>query len=307
MLEIAGLHHRYPKAAEPTLTALDLSARRGEILGLLGPNGAGKSTLVAHLAGLIAVQQGSILIDGQSLAAVRHRDPTRIAVAPQEYAFYPMLTVAENLACFAAACRLRGHKAKRASAAAVATTRLESFTGTRAERLSGGLKRRLNLAIALLARPDLIVLDEPTVGVDPQSRAFLLESVKALAAGGMAVIYTSHYMDEIESIADRVTILDRGRVRCSGTLAALLGEGDATLEVVLAAALSESAAAALAPFKPLHIDGTRLSLALAPGHTPAAALACIESFGCTIREIRFGCRTLEQRFMALTDTHLRDH
>ena len=306
MLQITGLGYRYPGAREDALTEVDLGARRGEILGLLGPNGAGKSTLVAHLAGLIAVQAGHITLDAVPLAEARHRDPTRIAVAPQEYAFYPMLTVAENLVCFAAASRLTGDAARSAIAAAIATAQLGRFATTRAERLSGGLKRRLNLAIALLARPDLIVLDEPTVGVDPQSRAFLLEAVKALAAGGMAVIYTSHYMEEIEAIADRVAILDRGRLLCQGSLAELLSGDAVLLELRLDATLPDSAVAALAAFGTVRASGSDVAIELAPGESPVAALARIEALGGAIRDARFGRRNLEQLFMSLTHTPLRD-
>ena len=207
MLAIAQLGYRYPHALEPALIDVSLQVQRGSVLGLLGPNGAGKTTLILHLAGLLTLQQGQISIDGEALAAVRAKAPTRIAVAPQEYAFYPMLTVIENLACFGAAARLSGAKRQERIAACLAFAQLERYSNTRAEQLSGGLKRRLNLAIALLPEPELILFDEPTVGVDPQSRAFLLDVIKTLANQGAAVIYTSHYMEEIEALADHVVIL----------------------------------------------------------------------------------------------------
>ncbi|HMC13221.1 MAG TPA: ABC transporter ATP-binding protein, partial [Gallionellaceae bacterium] len=210
MLAIRNLSYRYPHTENPALTGVSLNAERGQILGLLGPNGAGKTTLISHLSGILQVQKGDISIDSLPLAVVRRNTPTRIAVAPQEYAFYPMLTAKENLECFAAACGLHGDRKRRRIGECLAFSRLERFAQVRAERLSGGLKRRLNLAIALLPEPELILLDEPTVGVDPQSRAFLLDAVKALANNGAAVIYTSHYMEEIEAIANRVIIIDDG-------------------------------------------------------------------------------------------------
>jgi ABC-2 type transport system ATP-binding protein len=218
MLSILDLSHRYPGAAEPALAAVSLHAQPAGVLGLLGPNGAGKTTLISLLAGLLPVQQGQILIDGEPLSVVRAKAPTRIAIAPQEYAFYPMLTVTENLACFAAAGRLRGARRRQRMDVCLAFAQLESHSHTRADQLSGGLKRRLNLAIAMLPEPSLVLFDEPTAGVDPQSRAFILDAIKALAQQGATVIYTSHYMEEVQALASQVVILDRGRVLRAGSI-----------------------------------------------------------------------------------------
>src|SRR5574340_949841 len=224
MLEIRNISYCYPHTEQPALAGVSLSAGRGQILGLLGPNGAGKTTLISHLSGMLPVQQGDISIDGQPLAVIRRSTPTRIAVAPQEYAFYPMLTVKENLECFAAAGGLGGDRKRRRIGECIAFAQLERFAHVRAERLSGGLKRRLNLAIALLPEPEMLLLDEPTVGVDPQSRAFLLDAVRSLAHSGTTLLYTSHYMEEIEAIASHVVIIDGGKVLISGTLDELLRE-----------------------------------------------------------------------------------
>jgi ABC-2 type transport system ATP-binding protein len=229
MLAIKDLHYRYAGADAAALQQVSLTAQRGEVLGLLGPNGAGKTTLIAQLAGMLDVQQGQIEIDGQPLTQVRRANPSRIAIAPQEYAFYPSLSVAENLDCFAGVGGLRGAEKAQRLKACVALAQLQNYRKVQAQRLSGGLKRRLNLAIAMLHRPELILLDEPTVGVDPQSRAFLLDAVKQLARDGSAVIYTSHYMEEVQAIADRIAILDEGKVLCQGTLADLL-DGASNLE-----------------------------------------------------------------------------
>jgi ABC-2 type transport system ATP-binding protein len=233
MLRVQALVHQYAGAPMRSLDGVDLQVERGSVLGLLGPNGAGKTTLISHLGGQIAVQQGAIEIDGVPLEQVRASAPTRIAVAPQEHAFYPMLTVAENIACFGAAARLKGSRLRERSAACIALAQLERFRDVRAERLSGGLKRRLNLAIALLAEPELIVFDEPTAGVDPQSRAFIIDAIRALARAGAAVIYTTHYMEEIEACADQVVILDQGHVLCAGSLSALLATGASSLNLVV--------------------------------------------------------------------------
>jgi len=247
-----------------------------------------------------------VLIDGQPLHAVRAQHPTRIAVAPQEYAFYGMLSVRENLACFAAAGRLKGARARERIEACLAFAQLERFASTAADKLSGGLKRWLNLAIALLPEPELMLFDEPTVGVDPQSRAFLLDAIKALATQGAAVIYTSHYMEEIEAIADRVVILDHGRVLRDGTLAELLAVGTRLLSLVAPGA----DASALAVFGTL--DAVPQSptghwrLRLNDGVSPAAVLTALDRAGTPAQQAEFGRCDLEQLFMALTDRSLRD-
>jgi ABC-2 type transport system ATP-binding protein len=258
------------------------------------------------LAGLLPLASGGILVDGQPLAAARAAQPTRIAVAPQEYAFYAALTVTENLECFAGAGGLAGARKKSRIGTSLALAQLENYRSVRAERLSGGLKRRLNLAIALLHEPELLLFDEPTVGVDPQSRAFLLDAVKRLAQEGCTVIYTSHYMEEVEAIADRVVILDHGQVLKSGTLRDLLKEGSTEFEIAVEGEGDEQLMAVLAPFGPVVRHARGVQLELGPAQSPAAVLAAVESAGLKVRHARFGHANLEHVFMALTRRHLRD-
>ena len=304
MLSIQHLGHRYPKAPSAALDDVSLQARRGSVLGLLGPNGAGKTTLISHLAGLLALQQGEILIDGEPLHAVHAKTPTRIAVAPQEYAFYPMLSVTENLSCFAAAGRLNGAKRQERIQACLAFAQLERFAGTRAKQLSGGLKRRLNLAIALLPEPELMLFDEPTVGVDPQSRAFMLDAIKTLAKQGASVIYTSHYMEEIEAIADDVVILDHGRVLRAGSLDELLAQDQMVMTLAADGVTPEALQALLSQFGTVDALADRVRLLLtAP---PATVLAALDAAGARVRHAEFGRSNLEQLFMSLTKRSLRD-
>ena len=305
MLSIEHLAYRYPQAPAPALDDVTLDAQRGSVLGLLGPNGAGKTTLISHLAGLLPVQQGQILIDGEPLAAARAARPTRIAVAPQEYAFYPMLTVGENLECFAAAGRLNGARRRERIDACLAHAQLERYRDTRAQKLSGGLKRRLNLAIALLPEPELMLFDEPTVGVDPQSRAFILDAIRALARAGAAVIYTSHYMDEIEAIADRVAILDHGHVLRSGALEELLAQ-DELVMVLAADGLPREALLALLASHGSVVDAGAPQVSLRLASRPAEVLAALDAAGAQVRHAEFGRGNLEQLFMSLTRRSLRD-
>ena len=312
MLAIEHLGFRYsgaPRGSADALDSVSLQAHRGSVLGLLGPNGAGKTTLISHLSGLLPLQRGAILVDGEPLAAVRARTPTRITVAPQDFAFYPMLTVAENLDCFASAARIVGPRRRQRLQASVAAAQLERFVATRADRLSGGLKRRLNLAIALLPEPELILFDEPTVGVDPQTRAFVLDAIKALAAAGAAVIYTSHYMDEIEAIADRVLILDHGRVLREGTLSELLAAGAMALTLSADNITPSALRDLLARFgtvEPADAAASALRVHLATGHSAAEVFAALDAAGATVRHAELGRYNLEQLFMALTQRPLRD-
>jgi ABC-2 type transport system ATP-binding protein len=306
MLAIQNLSFRYPTADVAALSDVSFEARRGEVLGLLGPNGAGKTTLIAHLSGLLPLQSGGITIDQQPLAEARASQPTRIAVAPQEYAFYPRLSVAENLACFAGVGHLSGSEKKSRIVDCLAFAQLERYATVHADRLSGGLKRRLNLAIAMLHRPELLLFDEPTVGVDPQSRAFLLQAIKQLAQDGCAVIYTSHYMEEVEAIADRVVILDQGRVLIQGALVDLLNTSGTLLQLAVDGGELERLQAVLSPFGEITPHGAGVQITLASRGSFASAIAAVDASGLVVSHARFGHADLEQLFMSLTHHSLRD-
>lgn len=224
MIQVQDLRARYSKSGPWVLDGLDLQVPRGSLFGLLGPNGAGKTTLVHVLLGLFAPHSGRVEVDGLSIPAQRRRLAGRVGLAPQSLAYYPSLTVRENLDFFdrmyPADSRKRGSRID----AAVQQTGLAAHWGKRADRLSGGLQRRLNLAIALLGEPPLLLLDEPTVGVDTQSRGFILEALRCLHQAGATIVYTSHYMDEVQRLCDRAAIIDEGRVLVCDTLPALLRE-----------------------------------------------------------------------------------
>lgn len=222
MLRIQGLSHRYPGSPVPALDQLTLSIPKGSLFGLLGPNGSGKTTLISLIAGVLKLQTGSLTKDPGGL---------RLSLVPQEYAFYPRLSLRENLEFFGGVQGLSGGLLARRLNEALQTTGLESSSDLRAERCSGGMKRRLNIAIGLLIQPELLLLDEPTVGIDPQSRHFILEAIKAINAKGCTIVYSSHYMDEVEGLCDRIAVLDHGRLRLDGGLAKLLkAKGQGRLE-----------------------------------------------------------------------------
>ncbi|WP_438493081.1 ABC transporter ATP-binding protein [Paenibacillus sp. IHBB 3054] len=200
-----------------TVDHVNLSIEEGEIFGLLGPNGAGKSTTISMICGLLKPDGGEIIIDGLSVAAAPLEVKKRIGLVPQELALYETMTAEENVRFFGKLYGLRGKLLKERVEEALEFTGLSDRTKDKPATFSGGMKRRLNIACAIMHRPKLIIMDEPTVGIDPQSRNHILESVKTLNKMGSTIIYTSHYMEEVEAICDRVAIMDKGHVIACGT------------------------------------------------------------------------------------------
>ncbi len=295
LVECVGLTKTYRGSSSRALDGLSLTVPRGSFFGLLGPNGAGKTTLIAILCGLVAPDAGKVV----------SRQP--IGLVPQELAFYPTLTVEENLAYFAAMHRLdRTRRAERIEYS-IAIGRLEAVRKQRAGTLSGGLKRRLNLAIGVLAAPALLVLDEPTVGVDAQSRRHLHESLRRLNAAGTTVIYTSHYLDEVQHLCDRLAVIDHGRLIAQGPTRSLLRQNAVTLrthEVVDAAVMQ--ALQALPAVTSVRQDTNLIALITEERErTLSAALEVMKSSGVAVQEAGFGAQSLEALFFQLTGTHLR--
>ena len=193
----------------------------GQLVGLLGPNGAGKTTTVSMIAGLVTPDDGGVRIDGRALTGDTDPLKRRIGLVPQDLALYDELTARENLRFFGALYRLRRDALDAAIAASLELVGLTERARDRVKSFSGGMKRRLNLAAGLLHDPDVLLLDEPTVGVDPQSRNAIFENLEILKRRGKALLYTTHYMEEAERLADRIVVLDHGRVIADDTLAGL--------------------------------------------------------------------------------------
>jgi ABC-2 type transport system ATP-binding protein len=309
VLAVRGLVRRYG-----TLTAVDgvsFHIRPGETYGLLGPNGAGKTTIISMVAGLIEADSGSVEVAGlqmrpSAVAAKRH-----IGLVPQELAIYPDLTAQENLRFFG---RLQGLKGTALTARVGAVLDLIGLADRRGEptkKFSGGMKRRLNIGIGLLHRPTLLILDEPTVGVDPQSRNSILESVENLSAEGMAVLYTTHYMEEAERLCDRIAIIDRGRIQAEGTrdeLVKLTGGVDA---IRLSGTGNLAAAAAALRRLPgvQRVDGASGTLALTVVDAPTALadiVAGAGAAGMAVITVEISRPDLESVFLHLTGKALRD-
>src|SRR5215471_12766456 len=197
---------------------VSFSLADGQILGLLGPNGAGKTTTVSMVAGLLTADRGEVLIAGHRLAGDTDPAKRRIGLVPQDLALYDELTARDNLRFFGALYGLSGAALDGAIHQSLTLVELADRARDRVKAFSGGMKRRLNLAAGLLHDPDIVLLDEPTVGVDPQSRNAIFENLETLKAQGKALLYTTHYMEEAERLADRIVVIDRGRVVASDTL-----------------------------------------------------------------------------------------
>jgi len=223
-----------------TLTAVQdvsFSVEPGTLVGLLGPNGAGKTTTVSMIAGLTVPDQGDVLIGGARLSGDTDPKKRRIGLVPQDLALYDELSARANLRFFGALYSLSGAGLETAIKNAMDLVGLSDRVDDRVATYSGGMKRRLNLAAGLLHDPDILLLDEPTVGVDPQSRNAIFDNLETLKAGGKALLYTTHYMEEVERLADRIVIVDHGRVVADDTLGGLQSRvaavgGPATLESV---------------------------------------------------------------------------
>lgn len=196
---------------------VNFNIQEGEIFGLLGPNGAGKSTTISMICGLLQADSGDIIIDGLSVRERPLEVKKRIGLVPQELALYENMTASDNVSFFGRLYGLRGQLLKERTQEALEFTGLSDRARDKPSTFSGGMKRRLNIACAIMHRPRLIIMDEPTVGIDPQSRNHILESVKALNKMGSSVIYTSHYMEEVAAICDRVAIMDQGHIIACGT------------------------------------------------------------------------------------------
>jgi ABC-2 type transport system ATP-binding protein len=252
-LRVEGLSKRYGEL--DALTNVSFDVHHGEVFGLLGLNGAGKTTLISILATERGSSAGDALLLGQSIRDNRRAVRRMIGVASQESALYPMLTAAENLRFFGRIYDVRGVELASRVKQLLHFVRLQDRADDRVATYSVGMKRRLNLAVALVHRPKLILLDEPTAGVDSQSREDILKLVRRLRDDGNAILYTTHYMDEAESLCDRLCILNRGKVVAIGTLDALLRNLDFSEVIELKGVSRRSDLAAIRRLRGLgHIE-----------------------------------------------------
>jgi ABC-2 type transport system ATP-binding protein len=301
------------------LTAVDnlsFSVKRGEIFGFLGPNGAGKTSTLNVISTLSDFDRGEVKIAGLDLVKDEFKIKALLGIVPQEIALYMHLSAAENVSLFASLYGLRGKALKKAVNDALEFVGLGDEQKKRTGKMSGGMKRRLNIACGIAHKPELIIMDEPTVGVDARSRDHILGSIKKLRDEGATIIYTSHYMPEVQEIADRIAIIDKGRLAAIGTERELLehvtdrksvmigigGKGISDIETVV------SDIRMVAGVKRARYDSDRDEIRLdvelsMPSISPI--LRAIMDRNVLIREVSEEAISLETTFLALTGTDLR--
>lgn len=300
MIKITNLLKRYDEKV--ALDHLSLEIKAGTIFGLLGPNGAGKTTLISILNGLTKYDEGEVSVFDLPLEHNLNAIRKRCALIPQTLAFYENLTVIENLNFFGGIQNIQADTLKKNIEYAVETNRLGSMLKQKASTLSGGQKRRLNIAIGLLNDPDILFFDEPTVGIDPESRNEILETIMSFKKDNKTVVYTSHYMPEIEKICDEVAIINAGKIIKQGTLESMLTNESAEQLIieVYEASIEKLQASCTKMNRLTVIDETSLMLEGKGSNIVSEALALLEAESIAVKNIRYGTTTLESLFISLT-------
>lgn len=309
VVSVENLVKRYKEVL--ALDHFNLEIDRGEIFGLLGPNGSGKTTCINCILQLLTYDKGEISLFEEPMTPSRYDLKKRIGVVPQNVAVFEELTVYENIDYF---CGLYiSSKAERKALVeeALAFVGLQEFRKFRPRKLSGGLIRRLNIACGIAHKPELIFFDEPTVAVDPQSRNSILEGIRRLNAEGSTIVYTSHYMEEVEEICTRIMIMDHGQTLACGTnneLKAMIGTGEKIQIEVLG--LSDAALAAIRESPTTtrtEYDGKTLEVSCASGtHNLSDLLRILQQYGAVFGRVYSEPPTLNDVFLALTGKKLRD-
>lgn len=308
-IEVNGLTKSY--GGLKAVDEVSFSVDKGEVFGLLGPNGAGKSTLISMITTLLKPDSGSITVNGYKLNGENSEIRKILGLVPQEIALYPTLTARENLSFWGRMYGLKGSLLKDRVEEALEIAGLKDREKDRVDSYSGGMKRRINIAAALLHKPGVLIMDEPTVGIDPQSRNHILETVLKLNSEGMTVIYTSHYMEEVEFLCTRVAIVDHGKIIASGTkeeLRKLVGDNDIlnieqtgindkTIEMVKK----------LEGLKGISMEENKLKIITSDANTMLAkVISILDSQKCKIQSINLEQSNLESVFLHLTGRALRD-
>jgi len=292
---------------------VSLTIAPGETYGLLGPNGAGKTTTISMICGLLAPTAGTVRVLGREITPAASDAKAAIGLVPQDIALYPDLSARENLRFFGRLQGLRGAALEGRIDETLDVVGLRDRAKDRIDTYSGGMKRRANIAVGMLHAPTLLVLDEPTVGVDPQSRNSILEAIANLGTAGMAVLYTTHYMEEAERLCDRIGIIDVGRLIAEGTRAELVaGLGSASRVTVRAegtAPALEAWRAALATLPGVTVSATATGADLACADSTATVAAAFQragAHGVAISGVEVAAPDLESVFLHLTGKGLRD-
>jgi len=296
------------------LVAVDdvsFEVRDGEILGLLGPNGAGKTTTLSMISGVLKPDSGRVLVDGRDIWLEPTEVKRRLGVVPQEVAVYEDLTARDNLSFWGSLYGLSGSELKQRVDEGLTRVGLAERAGDRVRGFSGGMKRRLNLCMGLLHRPRFLLLDEPTVGIDPQARLNILEVIRGVAASGTTVLYTTHYMEEAQELCDRIAIIDHGRILTIGTLDELTRLAGEAEMLRLAGSFSGSEARerlqAISGVRVMQAgDGSAMLSVAAGGPGLLAVLPAVLASGLALDDVSIQRPNLQSVFISLTGRELRD-
>jgi ABC-2 type transport system ATP-binding protein len=309
VLVVHELTHSYGDLV--AVDGVSFAVAPGETYGLLGPNGAGKTTTISMVAGLIHAESGSVTVQGRVMGPSEVEAKRSIGLVPQDLAIYPELSARENLTYFGKLQGMRGKELARRTDEVLELIGLRDRAKDPTKEYSGGMKRRLNIGVGLLHRPTLLILDEPTVGVDPQSRNSILESVEALSGEGMAVLYTTHYMEEAERLCDRIAIIDSGRLQAEGTRDELIRLTGGVDHIRIGGSGNIAAAAeALSALPAVEgVNAERHALSLTVHNAPAAVTSIITAAtgaGMSLSDVEISRPDLESVFLHLTGRALRD-
>jgi ABC-2 type transport system ATP-binding protein len=300
LISISNLSYRYRHSSRPALDSITLDIPRGSTFGLLGPNGAGKTTLLSILTGVRAPQSGSISVAGRKLTRDAAAIKSLSAYVPQDYAFYLALSGRENLRFFAGVYGLSSAQRREQLQYCVDVCGLQELLDERTAEYSGGMKRRLNLAIGLLNAPQILYLDEPTVGIDVLSRQVIVEALKILRTRGTTIVYTSHYMEEVEAICDEIAVINHGRLAARDTTANLLQQGQRkTLLLSLSGTPDEDALQALATWSPRPVRERQIELSVGDAAELEQIIAVCRQQQLQIEQAQFGVSRLERIYLSL--------
>lgn len=291
------------------LDYLSFEIKKGEVIGLLGPNGAGKTTCIKAIVGLLPIDEGEITVFNLKQDGKSKDIKQKIGLVTQEITIYEDMTAKENLAFFGSLYGLKSKELENRITEVAKIIGLEDRLNDHPKKFSGGMKRRLNIGCSILHRPQLLIMDEPTVGIDPQSRNYILDFVKKVAKEGTSVIYTSHYIEEVEAVADRVYIMDQGHVIASGTLQELIGriKGDSHIlvDVSIASEVQRNELLSMPDIKEVIINNNQYHIIV---HGGVSIIDKIVSTLTPLKIINVNSKqpNLEDVFLTLTGKQLRD-
>ncbi len=309
LLRVDALNKSF--GARQAVSNVSFQLERGQTLGLIGPNGAGKSTTVSMICGLLRPDSGEVWLGRALMSQGNNAAKQMLGLVPQDLALFDELSARENLKVFGALYGLKGAELKRRCAAVLDLVQLTDRAADKPGSFSGGMKRRLNIACALMHDPQLLILDEPTVGVDPQSRNAIFDSLEALKRQGRSLIYTSHYMEEVERLADQIVIIDHGRLIANETPAALYQRlpAQAALHVTLGQPLTDATLQQLQRLPgvtKLAVQSLELDIALAAADQALTVMSWLAAQGCQTQQFSTARTSLEDIFLTLTGRTLRD-